>query len=272
MRRVNRRIPVRIVRFCRSAIARRDVLGIGLAGDERAGAADALAGAVLPLCRSRSAFAGCAVQPHRHRMIHARAEGFLDGLKVRLVTVAADLDATGETARQIGHERLGSLSVASPTYDEGISLVSARMAVQVQMSPAPSGRSLGCGNVVPLRVAESPNLVELRPFARQVPQHAILVVRADPPGTASLSPLRCSVLGGARWRSSASPISRPWPSCTLTVERSNRRRVSTRTLSACRAVRTGTRHPCGGALPLAATTLYPFHHLSRPRQPAYGVA
>jgi hypothetical protein len=63
--------------------------------------------------------------------------------------------------------RAASLS-RLPTYQDGISLVSASIAVQVQVARALRG-GLGGRDVLLLGVDEAPDLVELKPLAVQVP-------------------------------------------------------------------------------------------------------
>ena len=67
VRRVNRRIPIRMVRFCRSTCDVLTCAQVGVAGDRLLAGADALAGAVFAL--RAAAGLSLAVELHQHGVV-----------------------------------------------------------------------------------------------------------------------------------------------------------------------------------------------------------
>jgi hypothetical protein len=77
-----------------------------------------------------------AVQLLQHGIVNIVAKSFLDRLEIGLVPVAGELDPVCEPLAQVVDEDSPS---GAPTIQHRTSLVSAHMAVQVQVSPAPAG-------------------------------------------------------------------------------------------------------------------------------------
>jgi len=129
--RVNRRIDIRIVRFCRSTKLVETCSGSGypvtrsfLQPMHSAGLYRFFALSVAP------------VNLHQHRVIDVPAERTLDRFQVRLEgRPVVSLDATGETTGQIVHDSRAHAPSRDPTNQLGTSLESASIAVHVQTSP-----------------------------------------------------------------------------------------------------------------------------------------
>ena len=106
MSRVNRRIAIRIVRFCRST---NDVLTkrrIRVAHNRVLDRADALGRAVA--ARASVVRGENLIQ---HRVVGVEID-HLDGLQISLVAVCGELDAIGEPRLEIAHERYAGVLAA----------------------------------------------------------------------------------------------------------------------------------------------------------------
>jgi hypothetical protein len=103
---------------------------------------------------------------HKLSVIHIGTEPSIDGFKV---CAMSSLVICMRFASRFERSQTNLMAVAplrSPTRQVRISFVSTSIATHVQMSPASSGAFWAERHVPLLRVAERPNLIELKPFAR----------------------------------------------------------------------------------------------------------
>src|SRR5205823_3904936 len=109
------------------------------------------------------------------RVVDAQAERALNRVEVHAVPVGRELDTPVETLAEVHHEGVGVLAAAVAALPGGDEL-----RVRVDRGERPhvavsEGVSVLLGNVLFLRVAESPNLIDLEALAVEVAHHAVLV-------------------------------------------------------------------------------------------------
>ena len=109
VRRVKRRMPIRIDRFCPLGIAGADVLLVRIAGHTCDCRADALAGGVAPL----RAFRRGAVVLHQHGVIMSSPKGAFNGVQIGLVAVSGELHAIGQPIDRSPMNTLSGIGVAA---------------------------------------------------------------------------------------------------------------------------------------------------------------
>jgi hypothetical protein len=113
VRRVNRRIPIRIERFWRSAKLVLMCSESGLPVMPSFFASQAHGGAVALL-----AFGVLAVDFNQHRIVDIFTESLVNGSQISLMAVCGQLRAIRETAREIGHKVTGRVGVTATEQPE----------------------------------------------------------------------------------------------------------------------------------------------------------
>lgn len=94
------------------------------------------------------------------------------------MSIAGELDAVGQPAPQIVQERHSAVRIAA-----GDQPANQHLRVGAECRPGPGiararRRGLSFANIVVLGVDERPDLIDLHPLARKVPQRAVLIGRA----------------------------------------------------------------------------------------------
>jgi len=154
-------------------IAGRNMLWVGIARNSLALASDALRWTV-----ARVAWAFRAVDFHQHRVINIVLERASDGIQISLVTIGRKLDAVRQAARKILDELPRRKKVASPDHPGANQL-----GVCVHCNPSPDIARVAAlqrplRHVLLLRRNETPDFVTLNPFAGEIAQMLIQVIRA----------------------------------------------------------------------------------------------
>ena len=156
-------------------IAGVDVLRVRRAGNRVALASKAHSGAVALL-----SVVGHSVDLDQHRVVNVAAECLVNRLNVELQAIAGKLDAIGQPPRKIFNEVPSAVRIAvcnRPTRYQ--------LRIGINCSPEPCIARAGvlrgdvCRDVLLLAVAEGPAFINLHPFAVQVAEHTILIVRAE---------------------------------------------------------------------------------------------
>ena len=131
-------------------------------------------------CRTVSDFAVrllIAVNLHQHRIIHVRAKRILNCVQIRLVSIRGQLHAGCKACLQIVNEVIRRASVARANEP-----ARHKFRIRINGRPCPNvAVALGLvfrRGVLFLAAHKRPDFVALNPFARQIFQRLVLVIRA----------------------------------------------------------------------------------------------
>lgn len=131
-----------------------------------------------------SAFASfiASVNLREHSKINVNTERIFNGSEIWRVPIGCNLHSMFEPACEVAHERHSGIQATSTYPPRGDQLCMSADSEPRPCVAGTTGRVFGDGDVLLLGVDESPYLVKLQAFTRQVAQHAVLVGAARFPG------------------------------------------------------------------------------------------
>ncbi len=143
---------------------------LGLASDHRLAGAHALSRRIAGL-----GFRPFAVNLNQHRVVDVMAKGIFNGTEIGLVAIRRELNAIGQTGRQIVHEVIGRARIAPANKPAGNELsVAANGRPGPRTAPPFSARF--ARGVLLLRANKRPNLITLDALAGKVHENFVLIV------------------------------------------------------------------------------------------------